>query len=55
MEARTPYRADFVGHVVADALVAMVTLTDNGSSPVVRSYTMLRNGDAGFDRIACAL
>ncbi len=55
MELQTPYRADFVGHIVADALVATVTLTRNGSSPVVHSYTMLRNGDSGLDKIYCAL
>jgi hypothetical protein len=55
MELQTPYRADFVGHFVADALVATVTLTRDGSSPVVRSYTMLRNGDSGLDKIYCAL
>jgi len=55
MELHAPYRADFVGHLVADALVATVTLTRNGSSPVVHSYTMLRNGDSGLDKIYCAL
>jgi hypothetical protein len=55
MALQTPYHADFVGHLVADALVATVTLTRNGGSPVVHSYTMLRNGDSGLDKIYCAL
>ncbi len=55
VELQTPFRADFVGHLVADALIATVTLTRNGSSPVVHSYTMLRNGDSGLDKIYCAL
>jgi hypothetical protein len=55
MELQTPYHADFIGKLVADALVATVTLTRSGSSPVVHNYTMLRNGDDGFENIACAL
>ena len=55
MELQAPYRADFVGHLGADALVATVTLTRNGSSPIVHSYTMRRNGNAGLDKIYCAL
>ena len=55
VELQAPYRVDFVGRLVADALVATVTTTRTGSNPVVHRYTMFRNGDAGFDKIFCAL
>jgi len=49
----TPYRVDFLGQLVGDTLVATVTTTRGGL--VVQTYTMLPNGDAGFDKVFCAL
>jgi len=51
----TPIRVDFVGRLVSDTLIATVTRGVGGNAPDVRTYAMLRNGDSGIDKIACAL
>jgi len=45
---------DFLGRLVGNALMATVTRTVDAGTSVVQSYVMLRDGDAGFDRIFCA-
>ena len=47
------YQVDFLGHLAADTLVATVTRRLDSGASVVQTYTMLRNGDAGWDRIGC--
>jgi len=49
----TPYRIDFLGRFVGDVLLA--TLTYPGPSPIARTYTMQPDGDAGLDKIFCAV
>jgi hypothetical protein len=48
------YRVDFLGHLGADTLFATVTRRFGVGAPVVQTHTMLRDGDAGWDRIGCA-
>ena len=55
LELAAPYRVDFEGQFVGDALFATVTRTSHGGSSSVQTYTMLPNGDPQFDRFACAL
>ena len=47
------YHVDFLGHLAADTLVATVTRRLDSGTSVVQTYTMLRNADAGWDRIGC--
>ncbi len=54
VQLTTPYRVDFLGRLVGNALMATVTRTVDAGTSVVQSYVMLRDGDAGFDRIFCA-
>src|SRR6266550_4152911 len=49
----TPYRVDFLGQFLGDSLYA--TLTYSGPPPVARVYTMATDGDAGLDKVFCAL
>ena len=48
------YRVGFLGRLVGDGLFATVTRTFDAGTPVVQTYTMLRDGDPEFDRIVCA-
>jgi len=48
----TPYHIDFQGQLVEDSLYA--TLTYPGPPPVARTYSLVRDGDAGLDKIFCA-
>jgi hypothetical protein len=48
------YHVDFLGQLVGDTLAATVTWTIDARTSVSKSYVMLRDGDAGFDKIFCA-
>src|SRR5881296_676603 len=49
------YRVDFVGQIAGRWLFATVTRTFDAGAPVVQEYTLLQDGDAGFDKVFCAL
>ncbi len=49
-----PYRVDFLGQLVGRWLFATVTRTFGAGMPASQTYTMVRDGDAGFDSIFCA-
>ena len=49
----TPFQVAFVGQRAGRWLFATVTRTFSLGPPVVETYSMLRDGDAGFDKIAC--
>lgn len=50
----TPIQVDFAGRLVGDTLIATVTRGAGGNAPEVQTYAMLRNGDSGIEKIACA-
>jgi hypothetical protein len=52
--ASYPYRIDFLGHLVGDSLFTTVTRRSEVGAPLVQTYIMLRDGNAGWDRIGCA-
>ena len=50
----TPIRVDFVGRLVRDTVIATVTRARDGNAPDVLTYVMLRDGDSGIEKVACA-
>jgi hypothetical protein len=48
-----PFQVDFVGQTNGDWLFATMTRTFTIGPPVVQQYVLLRDGDAGFDKVAC--
>jgi hypothetical protein len=54
VQLRTPYRVDFLGHLIGDTLFATVTGTGDVGGPIIQTYTMLRDGDPAFDKFFCA-
>ena len=49
----SPFQVTFVGQRTGRWLFATVTRTFSLGAPVVDTYAMLMDGDAGFDKIAC--
>jgi hypothetical protein len=55
LAVRPPYRVDFLGTFVGNALYATVTRNSDATSPSVQTYVMLPNGDPGFAGVFCAM
>jgi hypothetical protein len=55
LQLAASYRVDFLGRLAGNTLTATVTRTVDAGTPVTQTYVMLRDGDAGLNRIFCAL